>query len=179
MKGKLVAMPRPTVLALLLLALGASLLAVATPADAKTKPCWKQVLDDWAQDARIDGRYPSRCIDEAIAKAPEDVRAYTDFEEQAEAARQESSRDLYATGGGSGPNDPAPGSVNNPRIREREPDTGPKDETPIQSLLGTNGNNADSVPVPLLVLLGLAGALIVAGGAGFAARKIRGRRPTP
>ena len=172
--GKLVAMPRPTVLALLLLTLGASLLAVSTPADAKTKPCWKQVLDDWSQDARIDGTYPSRCIDEAIAKAPEDVRAYTDFEEQAEAARQEFSRTLY---GGKGPGDPGAGSVNNPRIREREPETNSKDESPVSWALGTNGNNADSVPVPLLVLLGLAGALIVAGGAGFAARKIRARRP--
>jgi hypothetical protein len=173
--GKLVAMPRPTVLALLLLALGASVLAVTSPADAKTKPCWKQVIDDWSQDARIDGTYPSRCIDEAIAKAPEDVRAYTDFEEQAEAARQESTRDLY----GATPSDPQPGSVNNPRIREREPNVNSKDESPVSWALGTNGNNADSVPVPLLVLLGLAGALIVAGGAGFAARKIRARRPTP
>jgi hypothetical protein len=176
-------MVRATALFLVVLACGASLLAAATPADAKTKPCWKQVLDDWSDNGRIDGKYSSSCIDEAIAKAPEDVRAYTDFEEQAEQARQESSRGLYGlkggsgtvgTSGGSDPNDPAPGSESNPS--PREPNTGAKDETPVGWVLGTSGNNSDSVPIPLLVLLGLAGALITAGGAGFAARKLQARR---
>lgn len=173
-------MARATAFFLILLACGASLLAAATPADAATKPCWKQVLDDWSDNGRIDGKYSSSCIDEAIAKAPEDVRAYTDFEEQAEQARQEASRTLYGTAGASGgsggidPNDPAPGSESNPS--PREPNTGPKDETPVGWVLGTSGNNADSVPIPLLVLLGLAGALITAGGAGFAARKLQARR---
>ena len=162
-------MARATAFLLILLACGASLLALSTPADAKTKPCWKQVIDDWSQDGRIDKRYPSRCIDQAIGKAPEDVRAYTNFQEQAEQARQEGSRTLY---GPAAPNDPAPGSESNPGVGRKST----KDETPIQSVLGTSGNNADSVPIPLLVLLGLAGALITAGGAGFAARKLQARR---
>jgi len=167
-------MARAAAFCFILLACGASLLAVAAPADAKT-PCWKQVLDDWSQDASIDGKYSSRCIDEAIAKAPEDVRAYTDFEDQAEQARQDASRSVYGTGGGAvgGGNDPAPGSESNPV--PREPETA-KDETPIQWALGTNGNNSDSVPIPLLVLLGLAGALITAGGIGFGARKLQAQR---
>jgi hypothetical protein len=162
---------------LVLVACGASLLAVATPADAKAKPCWKQVIDDWSDNGSIDGKYSSRCIDEAIAKAPEDVRAYTDFEEQAEQARQENSRSVQSVGGGNGggatPNDPAPGSESNPV--PREPETA-KDETPVGWVLGTGGNNADSVPIPLLVLLGLAGALITAGGVGFGARKLQAQR---
>lgn len=167
-------MARATAFFLILLACGASLLAVAAPAEAaKPKPCWKQVLDDWSDNGSIDGKYPSRCIDEAIAKAPEDVRAYTDFEELAELARQD--RTLYGGGGTGDPTETVPGSENNP-IVEREPDTGPKDETPVGWVLGTNGNNADSVPIPLLVLLGLATALITAGGAGFAARKLQAHR---
>lgn len=170
-------MARAVALCLVLVACGASLLAVATPADAKAKPCWKQVIDDWSDNGSIDGKYSSRCIDEAIAKAPEDVRAYTDFEEQAEQARQENSRSVQSVGGGTGggatPNDPAPGSESNPV--PREPETA-KDETPVGWVLGTGGNNADSVPIPLLVLLGLAGALITAGGVGFGARKLQAQR---
>jgi hypothetical protein len=173
-RGKLETMVRATAFCFILLACGASLLAAVTPADAKAKPCWEQVLDDWSDNGRIDGKYSSSCIDQAIAKAPEDVRAYTDFEDQAEQARQESSRTLYGSSGGSDPNDPAPGSESNPS--PREPNTGPKNETPVGWVLGTSGNNADSVPIPLLVLLGLAGALITAGGAGFAARKLQARR---
>jgi hypothetical protein len=33
------------------------------------------------------------------------------------------------------------------------------------------------VPLPLLILLGLAGALIAAGGVGLGARKLRAHRP--
>jgi hypothetical protein len=167
-------MARAAAFCFILLACGASLLAVAMPADAKTKPCWKQVIDDWSQDASIDGKYSSRCIDEAIAKAPEDVRAYTDFEEQAEQARQDSNRSIQGTGGVN-VNDSRPGSENNPV--PSAPET-PKDETPVGWVLGTGGNNADSVPIPLLVLLGLAGALITAGGIGFGARKLRAQRAT-
>ena len=166
-------MVRASALLLILLAFGAALFGTAAPADAaKSKPCWKQVIDDWSQDGSIDGTYPLACIEEALDKVPEDVRAYSDFEEQAKAARQEQSRLPQGSGGGT-----------SPPVEEREPDTGdgtgPKDESPVAWALGTRGNNADSVPVPLLILLGLAGALITAGAAGFGARKLRARRGAP
>lgn len=173
---------RATAFALILLAFGAALLATATPADAaKAKPCWRQVIDDWSQDGSIDRTYPLSCIEEALDKVPEDVRAYSDFEEQAKAARQEMSRLPQGSGGGgSGEVGSGSGGGASPPVVEREPNTGtgPKDETPIGWALGTRGNNADSVPVPLLILLGLAGALITAGAVGFGARKLRARRDT-
>lgn len=178
-------MARATAL-LVMFACGAVILAAALPtsATAKTKPCWKQVVDDWSQDGNIDGRYSARCIDEALAKVPEDIRAYSDFEEQAKAARIAVSRRLQSAGGGGGGGTSAPPGTDSgatgedtQMVQERDPNTGPKDETPIQSVLGTHGNNADSVPIPLLVLLGLSAALITAGGIGFGARKLRARRP--
>lgn len=170
-------MARATAL-LLLLACGAAIFAVSSPTAAAAKPCWKQVIDDWSQDGSIDGRYSAKCIDEALAKVPEDIRAYSDFEEQAKAARIAVSRRLQSTGGGSGPpgTDSSATGEDTQMVQERDPNTGPKDETPIQSVLGTHGNNADSMPIPLLVLLALAAALITAGGIGFGARKLRARR---
>ncbi len=186
MTGKLESMSRAITSSLILLVFGAALLAAA-PATAATKPCYKRVLDDWSQDGQINGAYSVACLSEAIDKAPEDVRAYTNFEEQAEAARLAATRSLQGTGGGGsgsdggpGPNDPedpAP-TGGTSTLEEREPET-PKDETPVGWALRTRGNNADSVPVPLLVLLGLAGALVTAGAAGFGARKVRARRRTP
>lgn len=170
-----------------LLLCGAGILASASPATAaNSQPCWKQVINDWSQDGSIDGAYSARCIDEALANVPEDVRAYSDFEEQAKAARLAAGRSLQSSGGSGGSDgtdgtDDDAGSVGGGTtgpVEEREPNTGPKDETPIQSVLGTHGNNADSVPVPLLILLGLAAALITAGGVGFAARKLRAPRAT-
>jgi hypothetical protein len=172
-------MTRAKAFFIILLVCGAGILATASPALAAKSPCWKQVINDWSQDGSIDGAYSAKCIDEALDKVPEDIRAYSDFEEQAKAARLAATRSLQSSGGSNTvdesesenetEDDAAP-------IKPREPNTGPKDETLIQSALGTNGNNADSVPVPLLILLGLSGALIAAGALGFGARKLRAHR---
>ena len=161
-------MARAKALFLVLLACGAALL-LASPA-AAAKPCWQQVLDDWSQDGSVDGSYSARCIDEALEKVPEDIRAYGNFEEQAKAARIAAGRRLQ----GSGVNDPDASSAETQRMREREPNA--KDETPVGWALRTRGKNADSFPLPLLILLGLAGALITAGAAGLGARKLKARR---
>jgi hypothetical protein len=165
-EGKLHTVLRVTAVGVALLAFGAGLFGTASPAVAAT-PCWKQVGDDWSQDGHVDGRYSPACIEKALANVPEDIRAYSDFEEQAKAARLANSRTPQSVGGG---------ADDTQMLQEREPETGPKDETPIQSVLGTHGNNEDSIPIPLLILLGLAGALITAGAAGFGARKLRARR---
>lgn len=162
----------------ILLVCGAGILATASPAlAAKSQPCWKQVINDWSQDGSIDGAYSAKCIDEALDRVPEDIRAYSDFEEQAKAARLAATRSLQSSGGSDNADESGESEDDAAPIKPREPNTGPKDETLIQSALGTNGNNADSVPVPLLILLGLAGALITAGALGFGARKLRARRP--
>ena len=174
-------MTRARALLFILLVCGAGILATASPAlAAKSQPCWKQVINDWSQDGSIDGAYSAKCIEEALDRVPEDIRAYSDFEEQAKAARLAAGRALQSSGGSGSDNagEGQSGSEDEAApIKPREPDTGPKDETLIQSALGTNGNNADSVPLPLLILLGLAGALIIAGGVGLGARKLRAHRP--
>ena len=174
-------MTRARALLFILLVCGAGILATASPAlAAKSQPCWKQVINDWSQDGSIDGAYSAKCIEEALDRVPEDIRAYSDFEEQAKAARLAAGRALQSSGGSGSDNagEGQSGSEDEAApIKPREPDTGPKDETLIQSALGTNGNNADSVPLPLLILLGLAGALIISGGVGLGARKLRAHRP--
>jgi hypothetical protein len=172
-------MSRAKAVFIILLVCGAGILATASPAlAAKSQPCWKQVINDWSQDGSIDGAYSAKCIEEALDRVPEDIRAYSDFEEQAKAARLAAGRALQSSGGGSDSADETQSGSEDEAapIKPREPETGSKDETLIQSALGTNGNNADSVPLPLLILLGLAGALIAAGALGFGARKLRAHR---
>lgn len=173
-------MTRAKAFFIILLVCCAGILATASPALAAKSPCWKQVINDWSQDGSIDGAYSAKCIEEALDRVPEDIRAYSDFEEQAKAARLAAGRALQSSGGsGSDSTDETQSGTDDEAapIKPREPETGPKDETLIQSALGTNGNNADSVPLPLLILLGLAGALIAAGGVGLGARKLRAHRP--
>ena len=178
-------MTRARALLFILLVCGAGILATASPAlAAKSQPCWKQVINDWSQDGSIDGAYSAKCIEEALDRVPEDIRAYSDFEEQAKAARLAAGRALQSSGGGGSDTSGSdtrdvtePDEDEAAPIKPREPNTGPKDETLIQSALGTNGNNADSVPLPLLILLGLAGALLTSGALGLGALKLRAHRP--
>ena len=95
-------MTRAKAFFLILLVFCVGILATASPAlAAKSQPCWKQVINDWSQDGSIDGAYSAKCIEEALDRVPEDIRAYSDFEEQAKAARLAAGRALQSSGGGS------------------------------------------------------------------------------
>jgi len=59
----------------LLAGLLAAVLAFASPASAQ--PCAEQIIDDWSDNAEIDGTYPVECYRAAIAALPEDLRAYS------------------------------------------------------------------------------------------------------
>jgi hypothetical protein len=177
--GKLDSVARAAAVFLAVLALGgAVVVATAMVGDGEAakakKPCWERMVDDWTQDQRVDGRYSAACINEALRKVPEDVRAYSSFEDEARAARIEGSRTLYGSGGGG--NDSGDDGSGGGSTEPGGPRPGTSEEGLVQRALGADGNNADSVPLPLLILLGLATALITAGGAGFAARKVKALR---
>jgi len=165
--------------ALVLVAIGAVLAVGAAPAEA-AKPCWERVIDDWVDNGRLDGVYSPSCLAAAREHVPEDIRTYTDIIDKIDAARQEAVRTPQGTGGsgsgsgsGSGNNKVEPSS----KASEPEPDVGPeKDEGPISSVLSTGTDDASSIPVPLIVLAGLALLLMAAGAAGFAHRKLQARR---
>jgi hypothetical protein len=144
----------------------------ASPAQA-AKPCWERVIDDWLDNGRIDGVYSARCIERAREELPEDIRAYSDIEEKLDAELQEAGRTAQGgSGGGSGGTQPRV-------VGEPEPDTGPKDEGPIQSVLGSGNTDASSIPLPLIILAALALLLMAAGASGLVARKLKARRARP
>jgi hypothetical protein len=140
----------------LLAALGAALLIAAgvlslSPGAASAaKPCWELVMDDWSDNVSIDGPYSVACLQEALDRAPEDIRAYSDIEDQIRQALREA-------------------AVRRPQSRTGNP------EGPIEQALSVDTTDARSIPIPLLVLAACASALIVAGGAGIAMRKLRKR----
>jgi hypothetical protein len=163
-------------LAAMLLFATAGVLALGTAPAAAAKPCWERLIDDWILDGRIDGTYSRKCMEEARRNLPEDVRAYSDIEEKIDSAMQDVSRSVQG-GGGSG-DDPPTGRA--PRNDEGEPQprpaAGPRDEGPIQSALNSSTTDADSIPLPLIILAALALLLMAAGAAGLAARKLQARR---
>ena len=142
----------------------------AAPASAGT-PCWKLVIADWYADGRIDGTYPIPCYEQAKQHLPADVQAYADAADEIQRAMLDRLRhkdDPPSTGKrnaapvifSSGPREPPKGLVS--RLIDK---IGP--------------SNADSVPLPLLVLAGIAFLLLAAAGASFVARRIQARRVVP
>jgi hypothetical protein len=134
----------------------------ATAASAKT-PCWRQIQNEWVNNQRIATTYPLHCYREAIAHVPEDLRQYSSIEEDILAARQ-----LAARGRTLQNTEPQPSS----RGARNDPDL----------TLFTKGfdklgpDNADSMPLPLLILAGLSLLLIAAGAAGLVTRRVRARK---
>jgi cobalamin biosynthesis Mg chelatase CobN len=175
----------------LLLLLGlVAFLASAGPATA-AKSCGEKVIDDWF-DGRIDGTYPLHCYDDAIEQLPRDVRDYSSAKEDIERALQNRLRGEKAQ-----PNsDPAPTETTPPATTQDDTDTqttavvppsddndpsGPsRDDDPEAIPPGTPGaENASSVPLPLLLLAGLALLLVAGGAAGYIVRRVQARRVTP
>jgi len=179
---------------LILLALAAAAFAVALAAPGAAdaaKPCWVRLINDWF-DGRIDKSYPVNCYRAAIKNLPEDVEAYSNAREEIQrallAAINKSKRE-GDTLTGSDPVPPQTGATTGPIGRtstlpggtdttggdgEAVPGTGDGgDDGPLGVLKPAN---ADSVPVPLLVLAGLALVLLAAASAGFVARRLQARR---
>jgi hypothetical protein len=159
----------------------AAALALAAPAAQAAKPCWERVLDDWVDNGRIDGVYSASCLEAARKHVPEDIRAYSDFEDRIDEAMQ--ARAIQSASRG---NQPPPGTTPTGKnespssepepLPKADPASGPRDEGPISAVLSTGTNDASSIPLPLIILAGLALLLMAAGATGLVARKVQARR---
>jgi hypothetical protein len=177
---------------LLVLAAFGALLVTAAPA-AAAESCGRKVIDDWYDDGRVDGTYAIHCYSDAIEILPRDVRDYSSAKEDIQRALQFRKRGEPAppattdpspddgegggtggTGGGTGgtgggtSGDGGTSTVSNPDDGSGGEASGPVDT-----------ESASSVPIPLLILAGLALLLIAGGSAGYVIRRLQARRPPP
>ncbi|MBA3734980.1 MAG: hypothetical protein H0W90_07265 [Actinobacteria bacterium] len=182
-------MPRslkPLILVVAALAIGAAL-ATAQPAQARTMTtCSKALVHDWYVDGRVDKTYPVHCYREALNKIPEDQLIYGSLRDDLKRALQQViskhhghvDRDtpipgFLALGGGGGGGGDGPGGTGGTGGSGGGSGSGGVFHWLAQKL---GPSTADSVPVPLLVLGGLALALMAAAGISFFARRMQARR---
>jgi hypothetical protein len=156
----------------------ALLAAAARPAAAAT-PCWKALLNDW-YDGRIDQIYPSHCYTEAIHHLPSDVQTYSSAREDILRALQSAKSRARKLGKKVGPNT----LIGPGQNKGATTTTGGPAATDANRRKGLgkvadklDPGSASSLPVPLLVLGGLALLLVAAGGAGLAYKRFQTRRP--
>ena len=176
---------------LILLAVAAAALVTVAPA-AAAPSCGRAVIDDWYDDGRVDGTYELHCYDDAIEILPRDVRDYSSAKEDIQRALQAAKRGEDAppartdptpsgtpTGGSGDPDDPTETGTTD-TLPSTDPDDGDDDgETAAGGAIDNDSGSASSVPIPLLILAGLALLLIAAGTAGYVIRRLQARRLPP
>jgi hypothetical protein len=179
---------RRTATTVLIAALAVVALTAPATAPAAEKNCAKAVVADWYGDGRVDQIFPLHCYRDAIKSLPVDVLDYSNAKEDilralSFARKGKSDPGDAGTGGtgggggnGGGTDTTPGGGVGGtlPDITDGSDGTG--DETLAGGGVDTSGPS--SVPVPLLVLGGLALLLLAAGGAGYANRRLQARRAT-
>jgi hypothetical protein len=158
---------------LILLVVAAAAAGTFGVGQAQASKCSSALIKDWYVDGRIDQTYAVHCYREALKDIPEDQIVYGTLREDLTRALQATIRkhDGSVTGGtpvpGAGGNGPGAGSSR-------------KDEGFFRWLARAIGpDTANSIPVPLLVLGGLALALIAAAAVSFFARRYQARRAQP
>jgi hypothetical protein len=168
-----------------LLAFGAQAGGAAPAASQQaTDRCWLAVINDWLDNNQVDRVYAIPCYTQAIQHLNQfpDVKGYSSAADDIHRALLAAIRQDRGSGPGSGP----PG-----------PDTGPSSSgggggsqgggstpPPSRSLFdratqAIGPGDAETVPVPLLVLGGLALLLLFAAAATWFARRMQARRVTP
>jgi hypothetical protein len=181
--------------ALLPLAVLLALLVAAAPAAAASS-CGSKVIDDWYDDGRVDGTYALHCYKDAIDILPRDVRDYSSAKEDIQRALQAARRgdeappartdpspdDDGETGGGGTGSGSGTGGSGTGGSGTGGPSTSPvdgDDETGSEAGAPVETESASSVPIPLLILAGLALLLVAGGSAGYVIRRIQARRAPP
>jgi hypothetical protein len=147
----------------------------AAPAAAKT-PCWRVLFVDWA-DGRIDKTYPVHCYRDAIKHLQEDTLTYGSASQDINRALMAAMTKMRKEGKTVTPGTlvpPGPGSPGSGSGGSKH------DEGFFDRLVHAIGpTSADSVPLPLLILAGLAMLLLAAAGASLIARRIQAKKARP
>lgn len=162
-----------------------ALVAVA-PATAKaTVPCRDRIYNDWYADGKIATTYPIACYRDALKHVRSDALAYSSLGDDIRAAMQgaialkKGGTNVPAQIGNSGP-----AVKPHSEVRSKKQSTTPHDPSPgnepVSSTLptstvaaGVTSGTGSSLPVPLLVLGGLALLLTAVGGVGVIAKRRR------
>jgi cobalamin biosynthesis Mg chelatase CobN len=165
--------------------------ALSVPGQAAAStPCWKKVLNDWSNGRAI-GSYPLHCYRDAIRHLPEDLRDYSAAADDINAALQaqiakRSTRSPQSlnnsSSNGNDHNNGSTGGTGNSGGGGSGPsataNAGPDRSAYRKAIDNLGTSNADSLPIPLIVLASV-GALLLAAAAGLGTTKrIRAGRAT-
>jgi hypothetical protein len=149
----------------------------AAPAAAK-QPCWRALFIDYG-DGRIDKTYPVHCYREAVQHLGEDQEIYGSAAEDINRALLAAMTQMQKDGTAVTPNTNVPPSSGGSSSGGDGGDSGHDEGFFDQVAHAIGPSSADAVPLPLLILAGLALLLLAAAGASLIARHLQARRARP
>jgi len=152
-------------------------LGSAKPASAGI-PCWQAVINDWYDNGQVDQKYPRSCYSDAIKHLPTDVDTYSSAKDDIKRA------ELAALRSNGGPGNPPPTRETTSKSPSPSTRPAPKPESSgkgplVKTIEWLGPSDAASVPVPLLILAGVAFLLLAAAGGSFISRRLQARRLPP
>jgi hypothetical protein len=165
-------------LALLAAGVGPATAAPAASLQA-TSTCWQQVINDWLPDNKVDRTYAIPCYTQAIQHLSQypDVAGYSSAEDDIRRALLAAIRLDRGNGGGGAGLGAGPGPSGGGSGSSSSGNGGGGFFNSLGDRLGPG--NAQSIPLPLIVLAGLALLLLLAAGGTWFARRLQARRVTP
>jgi hypothetical protein len=182
-------------LALATAAVAAGALAAGAAPAAAASPCWAQVLNDWFVDGRIDRTYPVACYTQATQHIGEDAKQYSTAPDDIRRALLAAIRQDRPGGPGGGGGDSLGGGGGSSRSGGLDGGGGGTSAAPGAPAAPSDRNdrkgpvshafdwlapaNAESVPLPLLVLGGIALLLLATAAGSWLARRLQARRLRP
>lgn len=156
--------------------------ASAAPASelTPTSGCWLQVVNDWLKHhGQIQGIYAIPCYTQAIQhlNGYPDLKQYSSAVDDIQRALLAAIHQERGTGPGSGPPSSSGGGSSSPPTSGGGGGGGGGSQSPVSSIF--HPSNAQSIPLPLIVLAGLAVLLLLAGAGTWLAKRLQARRLSP
>lgn len=145
--------------------LGVLALALSAPPASAATPCWRQIINEWVAKDHVSSTYPLHCYGDALRHVPNDLAQYSSISDDIIAARQLASRQNFRRTAG-----------HNPTTTDTNTQDQPSKGVYKAALNKLGPTNADSFPLPLLILGGLSLLMVTAGGAGLLSRRLRSRK---
>ena len=170
-----------------LLLLGVALAALVTFAPgpaAATTPCRDRIYSDWYPDGRIATTYPIACYRDALKHIRPDALTYSSLADDIRSAMQAALARLHhqhvpaEVGKGTPPQTGTTDTSVPPKSTDSQ-SSGPQpvsQTVPVTTTLAASptSSSGGGIPVPLLVLGGLALVLVAVGALGVVAKRTRG-----
>jgi hypothetical protein len=164
-------MPRLFIAAL---AVSVSLLAAGPSAAHAGTPCWSRVISDWTSDGVINGHYSPHCLRQAIKHTPEDLRDYSSIDDDITAALLDTVGVKNGPNGGSGP---GPGGTTPGKLSPKEAQKRAEQAVPHAGTPESIPDSSRTIPLPLLIMAGIALAALLAAASPPVIRRLRTRFP--